>query len=403
METLQLREWTTTPDLALTGPQRDALRTVLKATVQPSYRSNDSFDVTPGNTIGAVLVDGTTFIVEPKTPISRVLFMLGYTAAPKSWRQEDDANLGAATDLLSGVTALFTSLCDRALGRGLLNGYHSVEADLYTVRGRIDLAEQLRRRPGLDLPLAVRYEEYDEDTIENRLLLATALLLRGLPVRSASTRRSLHRVLETLQNVSAVTYRPNQIPHVVLTRRNTHYQAAVELSRLLLTLHTPALIGGSHHTSGLTIDMAALFEQFVREALREALHLSSGEFPDAHACKPLHLDNACQVRLFPDLSLWIEGRCHFIGDVKYKRDTGGGHNDDLYQLLAYSTAIRLPEATLIYAQGPPSPHIHNVVGKDVRLKIHHVDLAKPPSELLEQIQILAEEVKTAAALALPTR
>ena len=181
METLQLREWTLTPALTLTGPQRDTLRTVLKATVQPTLGSNDRYDVRPGNTVGAVTVDATTFIVEPKIPISQVLFMLGYTADPSAWRQED-ASLGAANDLVSGVTALFTNLCDRALRRGLLNGYHSVEADLYTVRGRIDLAEQLRRRPGLDLPLAVRYEQHDEDITENRLLLAAALLLRGLPI-----------------------------------------------------------------------------------------------------------------------------------------------------------------------------------------------------------------------------
>jgi 5-methylcytosine-specific restriction enzyme subunit McrC len=114
METRQLREWTLTPSLTLTGPQRDTLRTVLKATVQPTFGSNDRYDVTPGNTVGAVMVDDTTFIVEPKIPISRFLFMLGYTADPSGWRQED-ANLGDATDLISGVTALFTNLCDRAL------------------------------------------------------------------------------------------------------------------------------------------------------------------------------------------------------------------------------------------------------------------------------------------------
>src|SRR5664279_4778830 len=367
METLQLREWTTTPDLALTGPQRDALRTVLKATVQPSYRSNDSFDVTPGNTIGAVLVDGTTFIVEPKTPISRVLFMLGYTAAPKSWRQEDDANLGAATDLLSGVTALFTSLCDRALGRGLLNGYHSVEAELYTIRGRIDLAEQLRRRPGLDLPLAVRFEQHDEDITENRLLLAAALLLRGLPVRTPATRRSLHRILETLQNVAAQNYRPNQIPDVTWTRLNIHYRPAVELPRFILTLHAPDLTAGSHRTASLTIDMATLFEKFVREALREALHVSPTEFPPGNACRPLHLDSAEKVGVLPDLSLWVNGQCRFIGDVKYKRATGPGHNDDRYHRLAYAIPAQLPVATHVYADGPPTPSTHNIVGTPVRL------------------------------------
>jgi len=45
METRQLREWTLTPSLTLTGPQRDTLRTVLKATVQPTFGSNDRYDI----------------------------------------------------------------------------------------------------------------------------------------------------------------------------------------------------------------------------------------------------------------------------------------------------------------------------------------------------------------------
>ena len=400
METRQLREWTLTPSLTLTGPQRDTLRNVLKATVQPTFGSNDRYDVRPGNTVGAVTVDGTTFIVEPKIPISRVLFMLGYAADSTAWRPED-ANLGAATDLVSAVIGLFTNLCDRALGRGLLNGYHSVEADLYTVRGRVDLAEQLRRRPGLDLPLAVRYERHDEDITENRLLLAAALLLRGLPIRAPATRRSMHRVLEALQNVTAQTYRPNQIPSVTWTRLNTHYRPAVELARLLLTLHAPDLTVGSHRTASLTIDMATLFEKFIREALREALHVNSTQFPDGNACQPLHLDSAEQIGVLPDLSLWVNGKCCFIGDVKYKRDTGPGHNDDLYQLLAYATAAQLPVATLVYAYGPPTPSTHTVVGTPIRLAAQHMDLTRRPFDLLDQIRGLAAQISADVSVALP--
>lgn len=62
-------------------------------------------------------------------------------------------------------------------------------------------------------------------------------------------------------------------------------------------------------------------------------------FPPGSAGPRLHLDRQAIVALEPDPSLWKGGRCRFVGDVKYKRDTGGGHNDDLYQLLAYATAL----------------------------------------------------------------
>lgn len=55
----------------------------------------------------------------------------------------------------------------------------------------------------------------------------------------------------------------------------------------------------------------------------------------------------------PHLGVRVGGRWRFVGDVKYKRDAGPGHEADLCQLLAYVTAMGLPEATLIYAQGRP--------------------------------------------------
>ena len=44
----------------------------------------------------------------------------------------------------------------------------------------------------------------------------------------------------------------------------------------------------------------------------------------------------------------------FVGDAKYKRIAGQqfcAPNADLYQLLAYATALDLPGGLLIYAQG----------------------------------------------------
>ncbi|MCZ7424841.1 hypothetical protein O7607_03755 [Micromonospora sp. WMMA1949] len=388
MRTLRLREWTTTHALALTAPERDTLRAVLRATIQPTAGSTDRYDVTPGNTIGAVLVGETNLLVEPKIPISRVLFLLGYAADPGAWRH-DDATLGIASDLVTGVVGLFTTLCGRALRRGMLTGYHSVEADLPTVRGRINLAHQLRARPGLDLPLAVRFDEHDEDITENQLLLAAALKLRHLPLRGDAIRRSLHRLIDSLQNVTALTYRPTAIPAVTWTRLNLHYRPAVELARLLLRMHGPDLASGSTETPGLTIDMAVLFETFVRAALRDALHASPDQFPSGDDCPPLALDAQRRVRLKPDLSYWPRGQCAFIGDVKYKRDTGPGQSSDLYQLLAYATATQLSAATLIYADGPPEPHIHQIPAAKVHLYVQHLDLTKPPKDLLQQIEHLS--------------
>ena len=51
------------------------------------------------------------------------------------------------------------------------------------------------------------------------------------------------------------------------------------------------------------------------------------------------------------------GRTRFVADIKYKLtdDSAGGSNADLYQLLAYTTALDLPEGMLIYCLDADEP------------------------------------------------
>ena len=57
----------------------------------------------------------------------------------------------------------------RAFGRGLLRGYLTEEEALHTVRGRIRFDEQIRRRYGIPLPVELRFDEFTEDILANRL------------------------------------------------------------------------------------------------------------------------------------------------------------------------------------------------------------------------------------------
>ena len=76
----------------------------------------------------------------------------------------------------------------RAFSRGLLHGYRTEEEALHTVRGRIRFDEQIRRRFGVPLPVEVRYDEFTDDILENRLVMAAAHRLGGMRLRSQRRR-----------------------------------------------------------------------------------------------------------------------------------------------------------------------------------------------------------------------
>jgi 5-methylcytosine-specific restriction enzyme subunit McrC len=155
------------------------------------------------------------------------------------------------------------------------------------------------------------------------------------------------------------------------------------------------LAHGGVRSSAFLIDMNQVFEDFVVTALREELRLSERAFPQGNRGHSLRLDQAARIRLMPDISWWEGTRCRFVGDIKYKRiNVAGILHPDLYQLLAYTIAARLPGGLLIYAAGEDVPVVHEVVNIGKMLEVVTLDLAGTPDEVLEQVGEVAGRVRS---------
>ena len=90
----------------------------------------------------------------------------------------------------------------------------------------------------------------------------------------------------------------------------------------------------------------------------------------------------------------------FVGDVKYKNISGERvPNSDLYQLLAYTTALDLPNGLLIYAKGEAETATYQVRHSGKRLEVAALDLSGTLDEILERVGNLAGMVKAAAMVA----
>ncbi len=101
--------------------------------------------------------------------------------------------------------------------------------------------------------------------------------------------------------------------------------------------------------------------------------------------------------MLPDLSWWPGGRCAFVGDCKYKRATDTQvPNADLYQLLAYCTALGLDDGLLIYAAGEHEGGSYTVRRVGIRLHVTTLDLAGTPSAVIAEIDDLAVRVRQLA-------
>ena len=75
--------------------------------------------------------------------------------------QEAPFDFRYETTLVEALVPAFAAAAHRAFARGLLHGYRAKEEALHTVRGRIRVNEQIRRRFDGFLPIEVRYPMFN--------------------------------------------------------------------------------------------------------------------------------------------------------------------------------------------------------------------------------------------------
>ena len=389
MRKLDLREYEQSSPYTLSVAERDNLRVVVPSlTIEPVAGEHSTYRIRPESTVGAVETGDLSVHIEPKIGIPQLLSLACY--AMGVYRSQDKRMFDFQEELaLPDTLALaLAAAARRAFARGLLHGYRTEEEALHTVRGRIRFDEQIRRRFGIAMPLEVRYDEFTDDIVENRLVKAAVARLGEMRLRSWQARRGLGWTAAMLENVSLVEYASGDVPEVTFDRLNEHYRGAVGLSRLILRHSAFEASRGEVRATGFLMNMNTLFQEFVAAALRESLGVSERVFREKDIGS---LDEGREVNLRPDLTWWDGNWCTFVGDAKYKRFESVP-SADLYQLLAYVTALDLPGGLLVYAAGAADEASYAVRHSGKRLEVATLDLSGTLDDVLARVGDVAAKV-----------
>ena len=399
---IDLQEHEQSAPMALDVAQRDALASgIPKLKIAPAPGAEGRYQLKPEAVVGAFQIGDLSVSIRPKVGIRKLIFLACYAMGAFKLRERERHHFADAETLPDAMSLSLAVVARKAFERGLLHGYRTEEESLYTVRGRIRMNDQIRRRFSIPFPVEVRYDEFTEDVVANRLVKAVAWRLGRMRLRSPKARDGLREVAARLGNVSLVEFSPHDVPEVTFDRLNERYREVVMLSRLVLRRSFFESGRGEIPAPGFHMDMNVVFQQFVTQALREALGVSDRTLrsgkpePDS-----VSLDEAGNLPLEPDLSWWEDDRrCTFVGDAKYKHIKANVPNADLYQLLAYATALDLPGGLLIYAKGERPPDSYRVLNAGKHLEIAEIDLAGDVDErmyvdkLLSRIDELATRIR----------
>ena len=400
MRQIDLQEHRKSEPLPLSVSERDTLRTALPSlSVEPAPGRSDAYILTPGSTIGALDLGDVSVVVRPKLDMSRVVFLASY--AMGAFKLQDEGfDFGSAPTLVEILALALSSSARQAFARGLLHGYRTEQEALTTVRGQIAISEQIRRRFDVIVPVEVRYDEFTDDILANRLVKAAANLLGQMRLDDPRSRDGLRWLGATLGNVTPVRFAPNRVPALAFDRLNEHYREVVALSRLILCHQTLELFRGTARASGFLINMNEVFQGFVTQALRESLGVTEHTLRSDDRLLPLiyldrrRNDQQRRLPLRPDLTWWDSEACTFVGDAKYKRIVDERvPNADLFQILAYATALNLPGGLLVYAKGEAELVEYEVRHCGKRLEVATIDLAGSIEAIRLSIDRLAARVR----------
>jgi 5-methylcytosine-specific restriction enzyme subunit McrC len=350
------------------------------------------FRIEPVGMVGSVRTPRVQLDVRPKDRLGlgRLLFLLSY-AGDQGFR-DDTVAADEDAELWSALAASLVQLAERALQRGVLQGYVTVDESLRTVKGRIRISDQISRRPGMLVPLEVSYDEFTEDIPENRILRAALERMSRVPGVRPDVLGRLRQLKGKLDDVTRL-HAGAPLPPWRASRMNLRYHAALRLSEVILRNASAEAGEGKQQTASFVVDMGKVFEDFVGAALRRAMAAFPGEMRlQYNALLNEAVRDSDRLTVRPDAVHLLGGRPVVVYDAQYRAgtDQGASLSADHFQMLAYCTALRVPTAWLVYA-GAGEVKLRRILNTDIDIVEFPLDLSRPPSEILAAVADLAEQ------------
>ncbi|WP_311243929.1 5-methylcytosine restriction system specificity protein McrC [Microbacterium sp. WCS2018Hpa-23] len=376
--------------VALSTPQAARLQELKFCRVSPTGNAG-IWRITDVARVGVVGIDGLRLIIRPKTPLRSLIFMASSSGVQADVRHATFA-FEADQDLPSTLASALIRAVEAATGRGLLKGYVSVEETGTVIRGRWDVARQLKARPGIPVPVELTYDDYTEDVAENRIVKAALRALARLEQLPRRVVDELGPLLGMFSDVSDLRT-GSRLTLPAETRLNAHYQPALRLAQWILEATSWAHAEGASSGSAFLLNVAKVYEDFVGSVLRATLKPEGFEV-DLQV-SDWRLDTCGKVRMRPDIVISRGGRVVAVADTKYKvwgESHGSPPNADVYQGLAYAIAAQVPEVHLLYVSGDVEPRRYEIAATGTVVVAHAVDVSGGPEELITRVEQLGHAI-----------
>ncbi len=209
-----------------------------------------------------------------KIPVANIYYLLAYAwdkLAEQRIVLRDAEECKTPLDLLAKILANGTAHLFKI---GLDRNYRENEDTLAGVKGKLLLAESLKKRTFQHGRAVCRFDEFNYDVLHNQILKSTLGRLQKMKILDEKIRRDVRLLHARFHEVSEITLKKSDFRCVRLHRNNQFYGFLLNVCELLHDNFLPDEQVGQHRFRDFLKDenqMPGLFEAFVRNFYKREL------------------------------------------------------------------------------------------------------------------------------------
>lgn len=332
------------------------------------------------NYVGVIQTkDGTTIEILPKIQnleqdeSKKILIKMLKTLKKSPFKNFDMAHLKSSKmPLLEIFITMFLEELANLVRKGIKSDYISLEDNLKFLKGKLKIAEQIKKNSIHKERFYVEYQEFMSDRVENRLIKTTLQYL----YKKSHSNKNQQRIREFLfvfDEISLCKDIKNDFLHVKPNRQMKDYEQVLLWCKTFLLENSFSPYKGNDVAFALLFDMNLLFENYVGAYLKKkGLHVSLQD-------RGKHLvEEPKKFALKPDIVITHKDRV-IIADTKWKtiHEEKDISQSDMYQLFAYGKKYANKRLYLIYPRdGEKQPKLSYRYEEKLNLRVLFFDVAK---------------------------
>ncbi|MCT7531329.1 McrC family protein [Aliarcobacter cryaerophilus] len=255
-----------------------------------------------------------------------------------NYKNIDSANFERIKDLEIFEIFIFMFLQEVGIiiKKGIKSYYVGQEDNLFYLKGKLLINEQIKRNSIHKERFYVQYDDYNQNRAENRLIKSTLKLLSNIS-RDFDNQRKIRQYLEHMNWIDLSLNIDKDFSMVKTGRGMEHYKNALIWSKVFLKKESFSSFSGDTIAFAILYPMEKLFECFVRWWLEKKYPHLQIEAQNGGYDFVTKENNKQLFGVRPDFLIKKENKVICVADAKWKliENDGDFSQSDFYQLFAY--------------------------------------------------------------------